>query len=101
MAWEPSRYTKWGVCWKWGFIPYPCRKTYDGFCCTGTAKQTCYGFVASVWFCCNGKEHHYWKGCFGAGTAIYQERRCVTKVPTESEGCGHVVGDAPPGISTG
>lgn len=19
--------TEWGVCWKWGFIPYPCRKT--------------------------------------------------------------------------
>jgi hypothetical protein len=19
--------THWGVCWKWGFIPYPCKKT--------------------------------------------------------------------------
>ena len=24
---EQVQVTSWGVCWKWGFIPYPCRKT--------------------------------------------------------------------------
>jgi hypothetical protein len=24
---EQVSVTEWGICWKWGFIPYPCRKT--------------------------------------------------------------------------
>lgn len=22
----------WGVCWKWGFLPYPCRKHREEWC---------------------------------------------------------------------
>jgi hypothetical protein len=38
MAYEPyeAEVSYWGVCWKWGFIPYPCRKKKK--------KQWCYDF---------------------------------------------------------
>ena len=59
MAWAAQNVTVWRVCWKWGFIPYPCRKTVTKFCCTGTHKWRVWGVLKENYSCCEGNESHW------------------------------------------
>lgn len=98
MSWQSGGTAKrWKTCWKWGFIPYPCRKTVKVSCCTGIKKVECYGAYGQVWFCCDGKEYSWWEPCWGIGETIAESiRECRESIPSAVEGCPNAVGDAPP-----
>lgn len=96
MAWQQRTIRYWTVCWKWIF-PYPCRKSKQKFCCTGVHKVRCYGFFGEHWHCCDGRESHWWGWCWGVGSVIASNITiCRNSIPSESQGCPHTVGDAPP-----
>jgi hypothetical protein len=103
MPWESRTQQYWTVCWKWGFIPYPCKKTKPVYCCTGRWKQRCYLFLGEQWLCCNGREYHYWVPCFGIGDIVSESKTvCRDSIPSDSrDGCPTTVGDAPPGSVPG
>lgn len=100
MAWVKQDVRYWTVCWKWIF-PYPCRKTRKRFCCTGTHKEICVGFLAKHWFCCDGRQSSWWSWCFGAGSWLTTgTTACRKEIPSESEGCPKTIGDIPSVIRT-
>ncbi len=100
MAWVSTQVRYWTVCW-WAIFPYPCRKTKTKFCCTGIRKVRCYGFFGENWFCCDGRESHWWSGCWGFGTTIAGNQTvCRNSIPSSSQGCPNAVGDAPPRFFT-
>lgn len=60
--------TSWGVCWKWGFIPYPCKKKKKVWCYDASSVgKHCYGILEVIYICENGEEYKHtdWFGCFG------------------------------------
>lgn len=99
MAWETQEVRVWGVCWKW-FIPYPCRKIVTKFCCTGTWKWRVWGVsLRENYFCCNGKESHWWDGTFFFGLpqwhTVQNVQKCRDSMPAETEGCPNIIGEFP------
>ena len=97
MPWEAIKVKYWTICWKW-ILPYPCRKTKTKYCCSGMLKTSCLVLVGKKWFCCGGREHHWWSLCFGIGTTIVEDRICKNSIPDESEDCTEFIGvTIPPG----
>jgi hypothetical protein len=98
MAWREETRTVTKVCWKWGFVPYPCRKTERKYCCRGRAKVIQIGLFGIKYFCCGGKEYRFIVPWLGVGkTGIFEDEVCRKSKPTPSnEECVHVVGRTPP-----
>ena len=99
MAWEPQQVRVWGWCRKWG-IPYPCRKIVTKYCCTGTHMWKVWGVgLRENYFCCDGNESHWWDGAFFVGVPtwhlVQNVQKCRDSVPTQTEGCPHIVGNFP------
>ena len=103
MAWAAEKVTVWSLCWMWGFIPYPCRKTVTKFCCTGTHKWRVWGaFLKENYFCCEGNESHWFDAGWFVGVPtwhlVQQVQVCRgDSPPSETEGCRNFVGDFPTG----
>ncbi len=100
MAWEAQEVIVWRVCWKWGFIPYPCRKRVTKFCCTGTHKWRVWGAgVRENYFCCDGNESHWFDFGWYIGPPTWHlvqgVQVCRGSKPSETEGCPNFVGDFP------
>jgi hypothetical protein len=73
MAWEQVTVTEsyWTVCWKWGFIPYPCKKTrtVTKSCADFEWTNTTGYFLYCVTEGCMEGELYRWSGgCIGFGT---------------------------------
>jgi hypothetical protein len=76
MAWQQETFTEsyWSVCWKWGFIPYPCRKTR-----TVTKWCAYFDWVTTrgfVFWCshegCMEGQLYYWSGsCLATPGTFY------------------------------
>lgn len=99
VAWETQNVRVWGVCWKW-FVPYPCRKVVTKYCCTGYHKWRVWGVAAREnYFCCDGRESHWWDTAFFAGLPgwhlVQNVQVCRGSVPSETQGCPNMVGDFP------
>lgn len=98
MPWSERTRRYWTVCWKCCFIPYPCRKTKKVYCGIGVLRIRCYGFFGEKWFCCGGKQSHWWSFYWGIGNMISSGMRvCKDKIPSQIDKCPDTVGDAPPG----
>jgi hypothetical protein len=102
MAWAAQNVTVWRFCWKWGFIPYPCRKIVTKLCCSGPHKWRVWGaFVRENYVCCDGNESHWFDAGWFVGAPIWhlvqQVQVCRSSQPSETEGCGNFVGDFPTG----
>jgi hypothetical protein len=73
MGWEQSTSTEkyWSVCFKWGFIPYPCQKTHTvtRWCADyDWATTTGFLFFCSTEGCIDGQLYRWRKGfCFFSG----------------------------------
>lgn len=99
MAWTQHEVSVWRVCWKWIF-PYPCKKRVTRFCCTGNLKWRVWGLgLKENYFCCDGKESHWFSGYFGFGWPgwhfVTNVQICRGSIPSESEGCPNLVGEFP------
>src|SRR5262249_42596642 len=53
---EQISVTEWGICWKWGFIPYPCKKT---------SIKTRYHYVFNPYRTRFGFFQNKYQGCCG------------------------------------
>jgi hypothetical protein len=88
---------KWSVCWKWGFIPYPCRKTYTCTCYLfSEIKCLKFGILCRCTACEYGVEYSWWEWCLGVGSATaYWVYRCYKEPKGVSGSCQNVVLMAP------
>lgn len=76
----------WRVCWKWGFIPYPCEKTWTCHCYQFQwVKLLKFGVFCKATGCEDGVEYSWWEWCLGVGSktvynveACYKNQRSVT-----------------------
>lgn len=100
MPWEPQEVRVWAVCWKWGFIPYPCRKIVTKYCCTGNWRWRVLGAVAREnYFCCDGKQSKWWDVTFFFGLPqwhlVQNVQKCRNSVPDQIDGCPDFVDEFP------
>jgi hypothetical protein len=89
-SWE-ERY--WTVCWKWRFIPYPCRKirSVRRWCCEFEwIKETRYGLYCSLEGCSGGRRYTWGAFCFGLfGTAYFHRiTKCFNRELSPAGSCG-------------
>ena len=59
-------------------------------------------FVRENYFCCDGKESHWWDTTFFVGLPtwhlVQDVQICRDSVPSETEGCPDFTGDFPEGV---
>lgn len=62
MAYEPYRaeVSYWGVCFKWGFIPYPCRKIKTKWCYDFSFLHVSYHLFYTKYWGCAGDTRFSW-----------------------------------------
>ena len=77
----------WSWCW-WGFIPYPCQKTTQGWCYQFQwLTETGYGVFSSLEGCENGVKYCWYAFSFLVfGSTTYQNIQKCFK--TQRSSCG-------------
>ncbi|MFK7923079.1 MAG: hypothetical protein AB8H47_14040 [Bacteroidia bacterium] len=79
----------WKVCWKWGFIPYPCRKIETRWCYEfSKLTETGYGFICKLVGCESNIQYKWWAFCFNiwGSTTYFNITKCFK---TERPIIGH------------
>ena len=83
----------WTVCWKWGFIPYPCRKTRTEWCYQFRwLIEYRYSFFCYLIGCENGIRYCWYAFCFNVfGKATFFDiRKCFKNKRSTCGDCGDV-----------
>lgn len=91
-AWETYEESYWTVCWKWGFIPYPCKKyrVVRRWCCNFTwIKEIRLGFFCILEGCAGGRRYKWTAFCFNLfGTAWFHNiRKCFNSEKSPAGEC--------------
>ena len=81
--------TYWTICWKWGVIPYPCKKTRTEWCYTFDKVHVYHwGFYCQYDACENGVRYKWSGGCLGFGSSwVYNVTRCFKNKLSEAGRC--------------
>ncbi len=82
-------YSYWTVCWKWGFIPYPCKKSRTGWCYIFQSVHVNHWvFYCTYDACENGIRYKWSGGCLGFGSStVYNVTKCFKDKLSEAGKC--------------
>lgn len=79
----------WTTCWKWGFIPYPCKKTRMEWCYYFDSVHVYHWFLYCSYDACENGIKYKWSGvCLGFGSSwVYNITKCFKSKLNESGKC--------------